>query len=67
MSENSHKKPNDQVLRNKGDRRSGTDRRRINPPKYTGIDRRIDPDCRDCCDRREDNEDWSELQSPDIG
>ena len=38
--------------RNK-ERRSGTDRRRLNPPKYTGIERRIDSECRSCRDRRQ--------------
>jgi len=38
--------------RNK-ERRSGIDRRLLNPPKYPGIERRIDPECRSCKDRRQ--------------
>ncbi len=52
--------------RSPADRRSGVDRRRINPRRYTGIERRIDPDCRSSRDRREDNGPWLELQMPRI-
>jgi hypothetical protein len=38
--------------RNK-ERRSGIDRRRLNPPEYPGIERRRDPECRSCKDRRQ--------------
>ena len=38
--------------RNNKERRSGIDRRRINPPKYTGIERRKDPEGRSGNDRR---------------
>jgi len=51
-----------QKRRNNKDRRSGIDRRRINPPKYTGIEKRIDPECRSGKDRRTNIEPWSELQ-----
>jgi hypothetical protein len=51
-----------QKRRNKKDRRSGIDRRRIDPPKFTGIEKRIDSECRSGVDRREDIEPWSELQ-----
>ncbi len=48
------------------DRRSGVDRRRINPPRYTGIEKRMDPQCRSGIDRRENREFWSELQTACI-
>jgi hypothetical protein len=48
------------------ERRSGVDRRRTNPRRYTGVERRIDTDCRSSRDRREDNGAWSELQMPHI-
>jgi len=51
-----------QERRNNKERRSGIDRRRINPPKYTGIEKRNDPECRSGNDRRKDPESWSELQ-----
>jgi len=49
--------------RNK-ERRSGIDRRLLNPPKYTGIERRIDPECRTCKDRRREGQPLVEHQSP---
>ncbi|MDJ0802801.1 MAG: hypothetical protein QNI89_04015 [Desulfobacterales bacterium] len=48
------------------ERRSGIDRRCINPGRYTGVDRRIDSDCRSSRDRRSDNAPWTELQMPRI-
>jgi hypothetical protein len=48
------------------ERRSGVDRRRTNPRRYTGVERRIDPDCRSSRDRRQDKGPWSELQMPHI-
>ncbi|MDJ0883130.1 MAG: hypothetical protein QNJ48_03170 [Desulfobacterales bacterium] len=53
-------------IRRRIERRSGIDRRRTNPRRYTGVERRIDPDCRSSRDRREDNGQWSELQMPHI-
>jgi hypothetical protein len=48
------------------ERRSGVDRRRTNPRRYTGVERRVDTDCRSSRDRRADNGPWSELQMPHI-
>ena len=48
--------------RNKKERRSGIDRRRLNSPKYTGIEKRITPDFRSGRDRREETELWTEMQ-----
>lgn len=53
-----------QERRNKSERRSGIDRRTLNPPKFTGIDKRFDTDCRSGEDRRENFESWSEIQLP---
>ena len=44
------------------ERRSGVDRRRTNPSRYTGVERRIDSDCRSSLDRRRESAPWSELQ-----
>ncbi len=44
------------------ERRSGIDRRRNNPSRYTGVERRIDSDCRSSLDRRRENAPWTELQ-----
>ena len=49
--------------RNK-ERRSGIDRRLLNPPEYPGIERRIDPECRSCKDRRREGQPLLEHQSP---
>ena len=51
-----------QERRNNKERRFGIGRRRINPPKYTGIEKRNDPECRSGNDRRKGPESWSELQ-----
>jgi hypothetical protein len=48
------------------ERRSGRDRRKLNPSKYTGIEKRFGPDCRGCQDRRDEGDDWVEYQSPVV-
>jgi hypothetical protein len=48
----------------KQERRSGKDRRRINPARYSGIEKRLLTECRDLFDRREAHETWLEYQSP---
>jgi hypothetical protein len=53
-SQNHHKR--------KGDRRSGIDRRRINPPRYYGIEKRMDPESRSGKDRRDLQQEWTEYQ-----
>lgn len=50
--------------RGQEDRRSGVDRRKLNPSNYTGIEKRFNPDCRSCNDRRNDGEHWIEYLSP---
>jgi hypothetical protein len=50
--------------RGQEERRSGTDRRRLNPVNYTGIEKRRNPDCRSGNDRRNNRENWIEYQSP---
>ncbi|WP_320042781.1 hypothetical protein [uncultured Desulfobacter sp.] len=46
------------------ERRSGIDRRRLNPLNYTGIEKRFCPDCRSGSDRRQNTGVWIEYQSP---
>ncbi|WP_022666744.1 hypothetical protein [Desulfospira joergensenii] len=46
------------------ERRSGVDRRRLNTSKYTGIEKRSDPDCRSGDDRRNDKGTWVEYLPP---
>ena len=50
--------------RNHRERRSGVDRRKLNPAIYTGIEKRFDPDCRCGNDRRDNRDPWIEYQSP---
>jgi len=45
-----------QERRNNKESRYGIDRRRINPPKYTGLEKRNNPECRSGNDRRKDPE-----------
>ena len=52
--------------RDQKERRSGVDRRRLNPSKYTGVEKRFDPDCRNSKDRRSDGDTWVEYLSPVI-
>nr|WP_319493017.1 hypothetical protein [uncultured Desulfobacter sp.] len=53
-----------QERRGQDERRSGTDRRRLTPVNYTGIEKRINPDCRSGSDRRDHRGNWIEYQSP---
>ena len=55
-----------QERRDQDERRSGTDRRRLNPVNYTGIEKRLNPDCRSGSDRRDNKGNWIEYQSPVI-
>ena|GEM_PF-1928708 len=57
-------KEKEKERRDQEERRSGTDRRRLNPLNYTGIEKRCNPDCRSGCDRRKNKGDWIEYQSP---
>jgi len=50
--------------RGQEERRSGVDRRRLNTSNYAGIEKRYNPDCRSCNDRRNDGEIWVEYLSP---
>ncbi|NDY74221.1 hypothetical protein DO021_20295 [Desulfobacter hydrogenophilus] len=50
--------------RGQEERRSGIDRRRLNPLNYTGIEKRFNPDCRESNDRRKNKGNWIEYQSP---
>ncbi len=50
--------------RRKQERRSGKDRRHINPPRYSGIEKRLLTECRNPVDRREEHETWLEYQPP---
>ncbi|HCY88541.1 MAG TPA: hypothetical protein DHV36_25625 [Desulfobacteraceae bacterium] len=52
--------------RSREERRSGMDRRKLNPQRYTGIEKRFTPDCRGSQDRREEGSTWTEHQSPEI-
>jgi hypothetical protein len=55
-----------QDRRGQDERRSGVDRRRLNTSRYTGIEKRSDPDCRSSSDRRNDREAWMEYLSPAL-
>lgn len=50
--------------RGQEERRSGNDRRKLNPSNYTGIEKRFNPDCRSSNDRRNEGEAWIEYLSP---
>ncbi|NNF97817.1 MAG: hypothetical protein HKM93_00420 [Desulfobacteraceae bacterium] len=52
-----------QERREDRERRSGIDRRKVNPSHYTGIEKRSDTECRSGRDRREDAGTWSEMQT----
>ena len=52
--------------RNREERRSGVDRRKLNTSNYTGIEKRSNPDCRSCNDRRNDGNTWIEYLSPSL-
>lgn len=60
------KDPQTKDRRTEEERRSGVDRRKLNPSRYTGIEKRFDKDCRTSQDRRDDGKPWLEYQSPEI-
>ncbi|WDP91263.1 MAG: hypothetical protein HUN04_16790 [Desulfobacter sp.] len=50
--------------REREERRSGVDRRRLNTSNYTGVEKRSNPECRNGVDRRDDGETWIEYLAP---
>ena len=54
----------DKERRTREERRSGVDRRKLNPATYTGPEKRLNPDGRSRTDRRDDGETWIEYQAP---
>lgn len=56
-----------QERRNGRERRSGVDRRKLRPGRYTGVERRVVIECRSGDDRRAMSAPWTELQERRVG